>query len=93
VEIQNWPHPGEVGKIHEEEGNEETLIQVYTDDSKQEQPMLEQSGRRTCHTQSIKKLELLSRESINPIWATIFTDSPITLDSIQNCKNHCFLVE
>jgi len=34
VEIQNWPHPAEVGTIHELVGNEETSIQVYTDGSK-----------------------------------------------------------
>jgi len=37
VEIQNWPHPAGVGKIHKVEGKEETSIQVYTDGSKQEQ--------------------------------------------------------
>jgi len=37
VEIQNWPHPAEVGIIHEVVGNEETSIQVYIDGSKQEQ--------------------------------------------------------
>jgi len=37
VEIQNWPHPAEVGTIYEVEGNEETSIQVYTDGRKQEQ--------------------------------------------------------
>ena len=37
VEIQNWPHPAEVGTIHKVVGNEETSIQVYTDESKQEQ--------------------------------------------------------
>jgi hypothetical protein len=36
VEIQNWPHPAEVGTIREVVGNEETSIQVYTDGSKQE---------------------------------------------------------
>jgi len=36
---------------------------------------------------------VLSRQSINPTWATIFTDSRITLDSLQNYKNHGFLVE
>jgi len=35
----------------------------------------------------------IARQSINPIWATIFTDSRITLDSLQNHKNHGFLVE
>jgi len=42
---------------------------------------------------ALEKLEVLSRQSINPIWATIFTDSRITLDSLQNYKNHGFLVE
>ena len=42
---------------------------------------------------ALEKLEVLSRQSINPIWATIFTDSRITLDSLQNHKNHGFLVE
>ena len=42
---------------------------------------------------ALEKLEELSRQSINPIWATIFTDSRITLDSLQNYKNHGFLVE
>jgi len=37
VEIQNWPHPAEVGTIQELEGNEETSIQVYSNGSKQEQ--------------------------------------------------------
>jgi len=36
---------------------------------------------------------VLSRQSINPIWATIFTDSRIILDSLQNYKNHGSLVE
>jgi len=33
VEFLNWPHPAEVGTIHEVEGNEEASIQVYTDGS------------------------------------------------------------
>jgi hypothetical protein len=37
VEIQNWPHPAEVGTIHEVTGYKDTPIQVYTDGSKQEQ--------------------------------------------------------
>jgi len=36
---------------------------------------------------------VLSSQGINPISATIFTDSRITLDSLQNYKNHGFLVE
>jgi hypothetical protein len=35
VEIQNWPHPAEVGTIHEVAGNEDTPIQMYIDGSKQ----------------------------------------------------------
>jgi len=31
VGIKNWPHPAEVGAIHEVVGNEERSIQVYTD--------------------------------------------------------------
>jgi len=42
---------------------------------------------------ALEKLEVLSRQSINPNSATIFTDSRITLDSLQNYKNHGFLVE
>jgi len=42
---------------------------------------------------ALEKLEVLSRQSINPISATIFTDSRITLDSLQNYKNRGFLVE
>jgi hypothetical protein len=37
VEIKNWSHRAEVGIIHEVVRNEETLIQMYTDKSKQEQ--------------------------------------------------------
>jgi len=33
---------------------------------------------------ALEKLEVLSRQSSNPIWATIYTDSRITLDSLQN---------
>jgi len=39
---------------------------------------------------AIEKLEMLTRQGINPIWATIFTDSRIILDSFQNYKNHGF---
>jgi len=40
---------------------------------------------------ALEKLEVLSRQSIKPIWATIFTDSRITLDSFQNYKKPRFL--
>ena len=42
---------------------------------------------------ALEKLEVLNRQSINPISTTTFTDSQITLDSLQNYKNHGFLVE
>ena len=42
---------------------------------------------------ALEKLEVLSRQSMNPISATTFTDSRITLDSLQNYKNHGYLVE
>jgi len=117
VDIQNWPHPAEVGTIHEVEGNEETSIQVYSDGSKQEQGVgsgvvifkgIEMIAKvefkldnRCCNNQAeklaiikaLEKLEVLSRQSINAIWATIFTDSRINLDSFQNYKNHGNLVE
>jgi len=41
----------------------------------------------------LEKLEVLNRQSINTLSTTIFTDSRITLDSLQNYKNHGFLVE
>jgi len=43
VEIQNWPHPAEVGTIHEVVENEETSIPVYTDEvNKKKESDLEQ---------------------------------------------------
>ena len=36
---------------------------------------------------------MLSRQSINPIWATIYIDSLINLDSLRNYKNDCSFVE
>jgi len=117
VEIQNWPHPAEVGTIHEVEGNEEISIQVYTDGSKEEKGvgsgavifiLSEMIAKlqfkldiRSSNSQAeqfailkaLQKLEVLSRQSINPIWATIFNDSRITLDSLQNYKYHGYLVE
>ena len=42
---------------------------------------------------ALEKLKVLNRQSINPLSTTIFTDSRITLDSLQNYNNHGFLVE
>jgi len=42
---------------------------------------------------ALEKLEVLNRQSINPLSTTIFIDSRITLDSLQNYNNHGFLVE
>jgi len=42
---------------------------------------------------ALQKLQVLTKQNINPIWAKIFTDSRITLDSLQNYKNHGFLVD
>jgi len=117
VEIKNWPHPAEVGTIHEVVGNEETSIQVYTDGSKQEQGVgsgavlfkgsemiakLQFKLANRCSNnqaeqlailKALEKLEVLNRQSINPLSTTIFTDSRITLNSLQNYNNHGFLVE
>ena len=41
---------------------------------------------------ALEKLEVLNRHSINPLSTIIFTDSRISLDSLQN-YNHGFLVE
>jgi hypothetical protein len=41
----------------------------------------------------LEKLEVLNRQSINPLSTTIFTDSRITLDSLQNYNSFGFLVE
>ena len=42
---------------------------------------------------ALEKLEVLNRQSINPLSTIIFTDSRISLDSLQNYNNHGFLVE
>jgi hypothetical protein len=42
---------------------------------------------------ALEKLEVLNRQSINPLSTTIFIESRITLDSLQNYNNHVFLVE
>jgi ribonuclease HI len=117
VEIQNWPHPAEVGTIHEVVGNEDTPIQVYTDGSKQEHgvgsgavifkgsEMLAKiqfkldskcSNNQAEQLAMFKALEIfgvLNKQSINTLATTIFTDSRITLDLLQNYNNHGFLVE
>jgi ribonuclease HI len=41
---------------------------------------------------ALEKLEVLIRQSINPLSTIIFTDSRNSLDSLQN-YNHVFLVE
>jgi len=41
----------------------------------------------------LEKLEGINKQSINPLSTTMFTDSRITLDSLQNYKNHGYLVE
>jgi len=42
---------------------------------------------------ALEKLEGMNKQSINPLSTTIFTDSRITLDSLQNYNNHGFLEE
>jgi len=42
---------------------------------------------------ALEKLEVLNRQNINPLSTIIFTDSRISLDSLQNYSNHGFLVE
>jgi len=42
---------------------------------------------------ALEKLEVPNRQSINPLSTTIFTDSRITLDSLQYYNNQGFLVE
>jgi len=42
---------------------------------------------------ALEKLKGMSKQSINPLSTTIFTDSRITLDSLQNYNNHGYLVE
>jgi len=115
VEIENWPHPAEVGTIHKVEGNEETSVHVYTDGSKQEEGVgsgavifkgcamiaklqfkldnrcSNNQAEQLAILKALEKLEVLTRQTINPVWATIFTDSRITLDSLQNYKKRRFL--
>jgi ribonuclease HI len=113
VEIQNWPHPAEVGTIHEVAGYEDTPIQVYVDGSKQEQGVRSgvvifkgsemiakiqfkldsKCSNNQAELKALKKLEVLNKQSINTLATTIFTDSRITLDLLQNYNNHGFLVE
>jgi hypothetical protein len=114
VEIQNWPHPAEVGTIHEVVGNEETSIQVYTNGSKQEQGIgsgavifkgsemiaklqfkldnrcSNNQAEQLAILKEVEKLEVLNRRSINQLSTIIFTDSRISLDSLQNYNNHGF---
>ena len=42
---------------------------------------------------ALEKLEVLNRQSINPLSTIIFTDSRICLNSLQNYNNHGFFVE
>jgi ribonuclease HI len=117
VEIQNWPHPAEVGIIYKVTGNEDTPIQVYTDGSKQEQgvgsgAVIFKESEMTAKIQfkldskcsnnqaeqlailkALEKLEVLNKQSINTLATTIFTDSRISLVSLQTYNNHGFLVE
>jgi ribonuclease HI len=39
---------------------------------------------------ALEKLEMLNRQSINPLSTIIFTDSRISMDSLQNYNNHGF---
>jgi len=55
--------------------------------------MLFNQAEQLALLKALEKLEVLSRQRNNPIWATIFTDSRITLDSLQKYKNHDYLVE
>jgi len=41
----------------------------------------------------LEKLEVLNRQSINPLSTIIFTDRRFSLDSLQNYINHGILVE
>jgi len=117
VEIQNWPHPAEFGKIHEVVRNEVTWIQVYTNGSKLEQgfgsgAVIFEGSEMIAKLQfkldnwcsniqevqitilkALKKLEVLTRQGINQLSTTIFTDSRINLDSLQNHNNYGVLVE
>jgi len=42
---------------------------------------------------TMEKLEVLNRQSINPLSTIIFTDSRISLDSLQNYNTRGFLLE
>jgi len=42
---------------------------------------------------ALEKLEGMNKKSINPLSTTIFIDSRITLDSLQNYNNHGYLLE
>jgi ribonuclease HI len=42
---------------------------------------------------ALEKFEVQNRQSINLLSTIIFTDSRISLDSLQNYSNHAFLVE
>ena len=42
---------------------------------------------------TLEKLEGMNKQSINQLSTTIFTDSRITLDSLQNYNSHGYLVE
>jgi ribonuclease HI len=42
---------------------------------------------------TLEEKELLSRKSISPLTAIIYTDSRVSLDSLHNPNNHEFLVE
>jgi ribonuclease HI len=117
VEIQNWPHPAEVGTINEVAGNEDTPIQVYTDGSKQQQgvgsgavlfkgsEMIDKiqfkldnkcsnnQAEQLAILKALEKLEVLNKQGINALETTIYTDSRVTLDLLQNYNKHGFLVE
>ena len=38
--------------------------------------------------QAIEEIELLNRDSVNPLTAIIYTDSRVSLDSLHNPNNH-----
>jgi len=42
---------------------------------------------------ALEKLEVLNKQSINPLSTIIFTDSRFSLVSLQNYNNHGFLME
>jgi ribonuclease HI len=95
----------------------DTPIQVYTDESKQEQGFgsgavifkesemiakiqfkldskcSNNQAEQLAILKTLKKLEVLNKQNINTLATTIFTDSRITLDLLQNYNNHGFLVK